>query len=473
MSGHDAILFRRVRVQGRLCDVLIDDGHIVSVARAAAPTAADPTGTTPAEVVDGDGAALLPGLHDHHIHLAALAASLGSVDVGPPAVTTPTQFAAALSLADTTLAAGRWIRAVGYHESVAGPLDRDLLDRLVPARPARVQDRSGLRWTLNSAGLELVGAADASHPGIARDHDGRPTGAVDRGDDWIRSATGGEFPDLTPVGRSLAALGITGLTDCTPYGDLTGPSAIAAAIDTGALPQNVYVTGGVDLIGVQLPPPLHTGPVKVLLDEPRLPELSDLVEMIRHAHGADRSVAVHVVTAATLAFALAAWGEAGARPGDRIEHGSVITPAAIDPIARMGLTVVTQPSFVAERGDRYLAEVEDDHHDLYRCATLLERGVPVAGSSDAPYALPDPWRAIEAAVTRRTAGGEVLGPDERLPVDRAYDLFTGAPLDPGRGHRRVEPGAPADLVLLHGPLDASALPRADDVRATYRGGRLI
>ena len=33
--------------------------------------------------------------------------------------------------------------AIGYHESVAGPLDRDRLDALVPGRPVRVQHRSG------------------------------------------------------------------------------------------------------------------------------------------------------------------------------------------------------------------------------------------------------------------------------------------------------------------------------------------
>ncbi|MDQ2677394.1 MAG: amidohydrolase family protein [Actinomycetota bacterium] len=473
MSGHDAILFHRVRVQGRLCDVLVADGHIVSVGEAVVPTGTAPTDAAPGEVIDGDGAALLPGLHDHHLHLAALAASLGSVDVGPPTVTTPEQFAAALARADAALPAGRWIRAVGYHESVAGPLDRDLLDRLVPRRPTRVQDRTGLRWTLNSAGLDLAKADEAPHPGIARDEHGRPTGAVDRGDEWIRTATGGAFPDLAPVGRTLAALGVTGVTDCTPYDELSGPSAIAAAVDAGVLPQRVYVTGGVGLADRPLPSPLHTGPVKILLDEPSLPELSQLVAAIAHAHRADRNVAVHVVTAATLAFALAAWHEAGAHPGDRIEHGSVITPAAIDPIAALGLTVVTQPAFVAERGDRYLAEVEDDHDDLYRCATLLARGVPVAGSSDAPYALPDPWRAIDAAVTRRTSAGAVLGADERLPLERAYALFTGDPLDPGRRHRRIEPGAPADLVLLGRPLDRSRPPSAADVRATYVAGRPI
>ena len=470
MSAAGSILFVDVRVRGVRCDVLVDDGRIARV---------DPAGAAPArrlgpvDVVDGYGGELLPGVHDHHLHLAALASSMGSIDAGPPVVSTLPQLADALTGADAALPDGRWIRAVGYHESVAGPLDRELLDRIVPTRPTRVQDRSGLRWSLNSAALDRIGAHDSSHPGIVRDTHGRPTGALDRADDWIRAAIGGEFPDLAPVGRELARLGVTGVTDCTPYEDLSGPAAIAAAVSTGVLPQQVVLTGGLGLLDRELPPEVLRGPVKLVLDEPRLPELADLVDAIEAAHGDGRCVALHVVTGATLAFAIAAWRQAGATHGDRIEHGSVIDAAAIAPLAELGLTVVTQPAFVAERGDRYLAEADDDPDDLYRCATLLAHGVPVALSSDAPYTSPDPWRAIDAAVRRRTPPGHPQGPAPPVTVPRAHELFTGDPQDPGRRHRRVEPGAAADLVLLHRPLDGETLPSASDVRATYRAGHAL
>ena len=45
-----------------------------------------------------------------------------------------------------------------------------------------------------------------------------------------------------------------------------------------------------------------------------------------HSHG--RPVAVHAVTRAALAFAVAAWGEAGSRRGDRVEHGAVVPPGS-------------------------------------------------------------------------------------------------------------------------------------------------
>jgi predicted amidohydrolase YtcJ len=181
------------------------------------------------------------------------------------------------------------------------------------------------------------------------------------------------------------------------------------------------------------------------------------------------------VTAAELALSLAAFNAAGARRGDRIEHGGVISPDAIREIRTLGLTVVTQPAFVRERGDRYLAEVEPrDRPDLYRCATLRTAGVPVAASSDAPYASADPWLGLGAAMDRRTAGGVVLGPQEAVDGAVGLSLYLGAAEDPGGPPRRVTVGAPADLVLLDAPMrEVLAAPAAGRVRATFVGGSLV
>jgi hypothetical protein len=86
------------------------------------------------------GGALLPGLHDHHLHLMALAAAEGSVRCGPPQVRSAASLASALRAG---AGGSGWIRGVGYHESVAGPLDRALLDTLAPDRPVRIQHRAG------------------------------------------------------------------------------------------------------------------------------------------------------------------------------------------------------------------------------------------------------------------------------------------------------------------------------------------
>jgi predicted amidohydrolase YtcJ len=136
--------------------------------------------------------------------------------------------------------------------------------------------------------------------------------------------------------------------------------------------------------------------------------------------------------------------------------------------------VVTQPHFIAERGDDYLVDVEPADHDLlYRCGSLVDAGVQVAAGTDAPYGRPDPWAAIAAAVSRRTSSGAVINERERVAAQRALDLFLGNPLDPGGRPRRVAVGAPADLCLLRAPLDqVLSHPGAELVAATVIGGEL-
>ena len=144
-------------------------------------------------------------------------------------------------------------------------------------------------------------------------------------------------------------------------------------------------------------------------------------------------------------------------------------------LAARQLTVVTQPGFVFERGDDYLGEVDlDDRPFLYPCRSLLDRGVPVAGSTDSPYTDGDPWSAIVAATCRSTMGGRQLVRSEAVAPHRALALFLGELAAPGGSARRVVVGAVADLCLLDAPLsEVLAAPSAERVVATFRAGGRI
>jgi predicted amidohydrolase YtcJ len=181
------------------------------------------------------------------------------------------------------------------------------------------------------------------------------------------------------------------------------------------------------------------------------------------------------VRRAALLLALAAWDDAGAGPGDRVEHGSVVPPDLRSVVARKGLTVVTNPGFVHERGDRYLAEVDaDDLPHLYPCRSLIEAGIPVGGSTDAPFGHPDPWRDVAAAIHRHTATGTPLGVREAVSPERALALFLTPPDAPGGEPRRVRMGAAADLCLLDAPLSLVLEdPSSSHVVATVVGGEVI
>ena len=457
------LLIRDVELDGRpKLDVRVAAGRIVEIgARLSGP---EPD-------LDGRGGALLPGLIDHHIHLFGLAAQAASV--GLEDATSSAALAKALRDGAARLPPGDWLRGVGYHEEAGELLDRRILDRIVADRPVRLQHRTGGLWVLNSAALDLV--VDESAPdGVERDERGAPTGRIWRGDDWLRTRLGRSPPSLAGISADLARRGVTGVTDASVTNDQAQTEVFARAVADGQWRQRLMLMSGGGL-AAPTDDRFQVGPVKLLLDDDRLPDLDGVVAAMVQAHAWGRKVAVHCVAAGELAFALAAFEAAGCVPGDRIEHGGVIHPPATLQIAELGLTVVTQPGFIAERGDRYLAQVDSADLDaLYPCASLMRAGIKVAGSSDAPYAAADPWAAMAAAVSRTTRSGRPLGLDERITPRRALDLFLGAFDDPGGPARRVAVGAAADLCLLQGPLDAAlARPDASWMAATVVGGRLI
>ena len=452
-----SLTIRNVEIAGRAgLDVRIADGRIAEVG----------AGLRGGPELAGQGGALIPGLADHHIHLFGLAARADSVTLD--GVTTPQAFAARIAEAIAGKPPGDWVRVLGYHETIVGELTRADLDALAPRHRLRVQHQTGSLWILNSLALAALGPGD-DPPSLER-----ATGRVWRGDAWLRTRISAEPPPLAPIGAQLAAYGITHLTDASvTMGDLAA-ERLGAAHVRGELPQRLMLMSGGPLTAAR-DGAFVIGPLKVLLDDHDLPDFDDFTDRIRCARTWDRGVAVHCVTAAELALSLAAFAAAGAEPGDRIEHGGVIAPEAIGQIAGLGLTVVTQSAFVRERGDRYLAQVDPaDRGDLYRCAGLIAAGVPVAGSSDAPYASPDPWLGIATAIDRRTAGGAVLGADEAVSPQTALALYLDEPAAPGRVARKVEVGAAADLCLLKAPLrEVLAAPSAEFVRATIIGGEIV
>jgi predicted amidohydrolase YtcJ len=222
-------------------------------------------------------------------------------------------------------------------------------------------------------------------------------------------------------------------------------------------------------------PRVERGAVKLVLAEAELPDFDAFARALRAAHAQGRAAAVHCVTRTELAFAVAGFDAAGARPGDRIEHAAVAPPELASQLAGLGLTVVVQPHFVSERGDRYAVEVERaDLPWLHRARGLEAAGIPLAAGTDAPFGAPDPWLSMRAAVRRRTEAGRSLGPDEALTPERALALFTSPARAPGGRPRRVEPGAAADLCLLDRPWrDARRTLDGRGVAAAFVAGDLV
>jgi predicted amidohydrolase YtcJ len=462
----DLVVTRADLGGGRVVDIRVSGGRIEAVGPAVQVTVAD-------RVLDAAGGAVIPGLHDHHVHLLATAAARQSVELGPATLSGRGQLAAALREADGRLPAGAWLRGVGYHDTGPGPIDRWVLDEFVGHRPVKIQHRSGHRWTLNSAALAAVVPLAPEHPGIERDPSGTPTGHLFDMDRVIERAGGREPPCLGALSERAARLGVTGFTDATPAQDGDALAALGEARAAGALVQRTTVMTGPGGDG-GCPDGLILGPVKLMLADTELPGLEDLAASVAAAHHAGRPVAVHCVTRTQLVLTLAALESAGPFNGDRIEHGALVPAELVAALRRLGVTVVTNPGFVFDRADDYLAEVDRrEHGDLYRCGSLVAAGVAVAAGTDSPFGPDDPWVVIRAAVDRRSRTGVLLGPEERLEPRRALSLLLGPGSAPG-SPRRVALGEPADLCVLSTPLEeALAELDADNVAATVVAGEVV
>lgn len=414
--------------------------------------------------IDARGAALLPGLHDHHVHLFATAAARSSVFCGPPKVSTAEDLVRALADIPGT----GWLRGIGYHEGVAGDLDRGWLDRHGPDRPVRIQHRGGRRWVLNTRALDELLRGQANGP----DRLDAGCGHLDDSDDWLRDRLAGTLPCLGAISAELAAFGVTGVTEMTPSNDSVALDYFAAQQSCGRLQQKLVAAMRSEFTPEEGRADGRYS--KFHLHEARLPDFAQFVRAIEASHDRARPIAVHCVTVVELIFTLAALGQAGVLPGDRIEHASVTPDAQLAEIAALGLLVVTQPNFVRERGDAYLADVSSDEQPfLYRGRSFIEAGIPLAAGTDAPFGQLDPWLAMQAAVDRTTASGAAIGSGECLTPEQALCLFLGAGHNPAV-QRTLTVGAPADLCLLHANWAAArGNLHAKLVRQTFRDGRLI
>jgi predicted amidohydrolase YtcJ len=417
----------------------IVNGVVADIADAIAPQNGE-------NIIEAGGNAVIPGLHDHHLHFLASAAARESVFCGPPQIRSADALSAALREKANHFASDQWLRGIGYHESVAGDIDRRWLDRIVANVPVRIQQRSGRLWILNSRALALLGNLDGSP---LEKIDGDYTGRLFDADVWLREKIGRHLPDIRTASARLARYGVTGFTDTSVSNSAESFMQFAQWQAGGELLQRVVMMGDESLPVCANSERLRRGAFKIHLHEHALPEFDAMCAAIAASHAEGRAVAVHCVTLVELVFTLGAFESTGTISGDRIEHAAIAPPDLLEKIARLQLIVVTQPNFIGERGDAYLRDVDaQDRPWLYRLQGFRAAGIALAGGTDAPYGALNPWPAIQAAVTRKTTGGFIIGNDEALTPEQALELFLGDPLLPGAGKNRIETGMPATLCIL-------------------------
>jgi len=424
-------------------------------------------GETAAERIDCRGATIVPGLIDPHLHLFALAARRVNLDCGDAAIADVEGLLAAVRARAVGLPRDAWVRGEGLDETRLGRLPTaEELDAAADGRPVRLRHRSRHASLLSTEALRRLRGARADSSGVIA---GR--------EDLLGRVVGPLPPDafagaLAAAATDLAAFGVTTVADATPHArrELAPLDDVMGA---GRFALRVVAMRRVGVRTWPAPDRLLPGPIKILVEEDGAglrPRPAILARRIARAAAAGQ-VAVHCVGASTLIAALAGFAALprAARVGrrHRLEHVAECPPPLVRRIAALGLGVVTNPAFVHWRGDVYREETPGPAQSwLYRAATLARAGIPLAAGSDAPVVSENPWIAIAAARSRRTATGAVLGRAERLGAAAALRLVTtgAAFLLHADDLGRLVPGGPADLAVVE-PDPLRAPP--DEVAATH------
>ncbi|GAB3271731.1 amidohydrolase [Microbacterium lacusdiani] len=468
---------------GARYDVHLAHGIIADIA----PAGALPRRGT---VLDADGAWLIPGLWDHHVHVLQWALGLERVSVKDAA--SPAE-AARLAAAAPVRSDGRRI-AVEMRDALwPEPPSTAALDAVTGDVPTYLLNLDLHSVWMNSAALRREGIA-SDGVGVVREE---AAFAIARVLNDVPVADGDAA--VARAAQAAAGRGLVGLVDLDmtwnedPWRRRLAGGFDALRVDFGIYPQ--HLDRAISL-GLRSGDPLdaselvRVGPLKVITDGSlgtRTAACShgyaddpanhgvltvgddELVELMTAATAAGIGCAIHAIGDVANTRALDAFGTTGAV--GRIEHAQLVRHADLARFARLDVGASIQPAHAVD--DRDLAdELWPGQTALaYPMRSLRDAGANLLLGSDAPVAPLDPWASMAAAVFRTRDGRAPWRPEERLDPATA---LAGSTYGGSLAGARIEPGALADLaVVAHDALTASEPDlRTMPVHATMIAGRL-
>ncbi|HDQ92715.1 MAG TPA: amidohydrolase [Synergistetes bacterium] len=477
-----------------------------------------------AEKFDLGGLRVIPGIIDSHLHFSAWSEGKKAVDLS--GCRSIAEVVEKLTERASTLPPDAWVRGMHFDHSRFAENrlpDRSDLDAI--KNPVLLTRLCYHAHCANSRALELAGIPGRKDlpGGFQRDEAGNPTGVVlESGADLLFSAFrkgAGEEEDplagLSDCMREMASYGVTSINTTSakhlgidesfgPYQELRrrGELLQRVTVHLNDIPPfgissflgddrirfgglKLFADGGFcartgamsfDYKGM----PGHQGELNY---DP--PEFSRIV---LNAQIKGVQVAVHTVGDRAMDMVLDAFEAAmTAHPRPwlrhRIIHCYIVRPDQAKRMASLKVTGDIQPVFLADEIDIAEAGIPEEILPIsYAWRSLREAGVLLAGSSDCPAALPDPWLGIDAAVNRvraheRTPVGGWF-PKQKLTLDETIELFTrnsAIALGMGDMAGTIEAGKLADFVVLED--DPWSMPAEEisktRVKATFRGGECI
>ncbi|EUJ33683.1 amidohydrolase family protein [Listeria floridensis FSL S10-1187] len=179
--------------------------------------------------------------------------------------------------------------------------------------------------------------------------------------------------------------------------------------------------------------------------------------LVRRARRAELPVAIHILGDAAFRDVIRMLKKYPPRSGqhDRMIHTPWLTDELIEEAKGMPLLFDIQPQFLSSDLPWALDVLGENYPPrAFAWKTLLENGFDLAGGSDAPIEIPNPFYGIHAAVVRsanRDLNGKRYFEEEALTVYEAVQLYTtgSAKASYKRGSRgKIAPGFVADFTVV-------------------------
>ncbi len=457
-------------------------------------------------VLDLAGRLVLPGLQDNHAHPISGGLELGECNLY--GARTPAEVEGAIRAYAAQHPDLTWVRGNGWQLPVfpgANP-KRELLDRLVPDRPAFFFAADGHSAWVNSRALELAGITaetrDPPNGRIERDRTGKPSGTLRESAMALVSKLLPDYSTQERIGAARRALaeanrfGITSITDAD-----AGPAyleAYRALDDQNQLTARVYAaihseednpiegesgrlvslrrryTGG----------RLRADQVKFYADgviESRTAALlapyeghgsdagslnyrpEDLAARIAALDRQGFQIHIHAIGDRGIRVSLDALAHARQENGPRdarpiIAHIELFDPADIPRFRENGVIASFQPLWA--QADEYIRDLTlpvlgpARSRWLYPIGTFLNSGAVVVGGSDWSVSSLNPLDAIQVAITRRGVdepAGPAWLPEEKADLPRMLAAYTINAAYAHRAEREtgsLEVGKLGDLIVL-------------------------
>ena len=475
-------------------------------------------------VLSANGALLVPGFIDSHVHFIDGGEALSSVQLRDAA--TPAEFSRRVAEFAAGLEPGEWIFGGAWdHENWGGELPRrDWIDDATPDNPVWIYRLDGHMALANSAALAIAGVdadtGDVDGGDIVRYEDGRPTGLLkDNAMGFVIDAIPPKSEqrlerEAEAAMRHVAQFGVTSVHDMAGFTSLqtyrrlkerdaltTGIYSVVPLSEWQRLAADVERNGKGDRW-------LRTGGLKGFMDgslgshtaaffDPftdapddrgfLINTLDDMRRWVTAADAAGLQVMVHAIGDRAIRDLLDIYLDVADTNGERdrrfrIEHAQHIHPDDIPRFAAQEVIASMQPYHAIDDG-RWAEKVigTERAQTTYAFDDLIDGGTRVAFGSDWFVAPPIPLEGIYAAVTRRTLDGahpDGWVPEQKISVEQALNAYTVEAAyasfeEDVKG--ALKPGLLADMVLID--RDIREIPPAEirDARILFTivGGEVV